>query len=68
MINLIEQLLPMVTEVKEKLFMVNHLSFSIEEHSSGLSKVLTSIEPLTHAVVMKTFASVLKNVNSINNK
>ena len=58
----------MVTEVKEKLLMVNHLSFSIEEHGSGLSEVLTGIEPLTHAVIMKTFASVFENVNSINNQ
>ena len=67
-INLIEQLLPMVAEVKEEFIMVNHLSFAVKEHGSGLTKVLTSIEPLAHAVVMKAFASVLENIDTINNK
>ena len=58
----------MVTKVKEELLMVNHLSFSVEQHGSGLSEVLTSIKPLAHAVVMKAFTSVLENVDSIDNK
>ena len=48
--------------------MVNHLSFSVKEHSGGLSKVLASIKPLAHAVVVKSFASVLETVNTIDNE
>ena len=58
----------MVTKVKEELLVVNHLSLSVEKHGGGLSEMLASIKPLSHAVVVKSFASVLKNVNTIDNE
>ena len=67
-INLIKKLLPVVIKVKEKLLMVDHLSLSVEKHSSSLTKVLASIDPFAHAVVMKTLTSILKDVDTVNNK
>ena len=67
-INLIKKLLPVVIKVKEKPLMVDHLSLSVEKHSSSLTKVLSSIDPFAHAVVMKTLTSILKDVDTINNK
>ena len=58
----------MVTEVKEELLVVNHLGLSVKKHGGGLSEVLASIKPLGHAVVVKSFASVLENVNTIDNE
>ena len=67
-IDLIEKLLPVVVKVVEEFLMVDHLGLSVEEHGGGLTEVLTSVEPLAHAVVMKTLTSVLEDVNSINNE
>ena len=58
----------MVTKVKEELLMVDHLGFTVKEHGGSLSKVLASIKPLAHAVVVKSFASVLETVNTIDNE
>jgi hypothetical protein len=57
-----------VTKVEEELLVVDHLGFTVKEHSGGLSKVLASIKPLAHAVVVKSFASVLETVNTIDNE
>ena len=67
-INLIEKLLPVVVEIKEEFLMVDHLGLTIEKHGSSLTEVLTSINPLTHAVVMETFTSVLENVDTVDNE
>ena len=67
-IDLIKKLLPVVIKVKEKLLMVDHLSLSVEKHSSSLTKVLASIDPFAHTVVMKTLTSILKDVDTVNNK
>ena len=58
----------MVTKVKEELLVVDHLGLSVEKHGGGLSEVLASIKPLAHAVVVKSFASVLETVNTIDNE
>ena len=67
-INLIEKLLPVVVEIKEEFLMVDHLGLTIEKHGSSLTEVLTSINPLTHAIVMETFTSVLENVDTVDNE
>ena len=67
-IDLIKKLLPVVVEVVEEFLMVDHLGLSVEEHGGGLTEVLTSVEPLAHAVVMETLTSVLEDVNSIDNE
>ena len=67
-INLIEKLLPVVVEIKEEFLMVDHLGLTIKKHGSSLTEVLTSINPLTHAVVMETFTSVLENVDTVDNE
>jgi len=67
-VDLVEKLLPVIVEVVEELFMVDHLGLTIEDHSGGLSEVLTGIEPLAHAVVMKTLAGILKDINTVDNK
>ena len=48
--------------------MVDHLGLSVKEHGGGLTEVLTSIEPLAHAVVVETLTGVLENVNTIDDK
>jgi len=53
-IDLVEELLPVVVEVEEELFVVDHLGLSVEEHGSGLTEVLTSVQEVAHSVVMET--------------
>ena len=65
-IDLVEELLPVVIEIEEELFVVNHLGLSIKHHGGGLSEVLTSVDPFAHAVVMETLTGVLKNVDTVN--
>ena len=65
MIDLIKELLPVVIEIVEKLFVVDHLGLSVEEHGRGLAEVLASVEPLTHAVVVETLTSVLEDVDTV---
>ena len=67
-IDLIEKLLPMVIEVIEKFLVVDHLGLSIEEHGGGLTEVLASVEPVTHAVIVKTFTSIFEDVDTIDGK
>ena len=45
--------------------MVNHLSLSVKKHSGGLTEVFSGVKPLTHTVIMKTLAGILKNVNTV---
>jgi len=66
-INLVEKLLPVVVEVEEELFMLNHLSLSVEEHGSSLSEVLSRVKEVSHSVVVETLTNILKDVNSIDN-
>ena len=58
----------MVIEVIEKFLMVDHLGLSIEEHGSSLTEVLTSVEPLAHAVIVETLAGILEDVNSVDDE
>lgn len=67
-IDLVKELLPVVIEVVEELFVVDHLGLSVEEHSGGLAEVLTSIEPLAHAVVVETLTGVLENVDTVDDE
>ena len=67
-IDLIKELLPMVIEIVEEFLMVDHLGLSVEEHGGGLTEVLTSIEPFTHAVIVKTLTGILKNVDAVDDK
>ena len=67
-INLIEQLLPVVGEIVEELLMVNHLGLAVKDHGRSLTKMLASVEPLAHAVVVETLTSVLKNVDSVDDE
>ena len=65
-VDLVEKLLPVVAEVEEELLVVGHLGLSVEEHGSGLTEVLTGVDPLAHAVVVDTLANILKDVHSVN--
>ena len=67
-IDLIEELLPVVVEVEEKFLMVDHLGLSVEEHSSSLTEVLASVDPLAHAIVMETLTSVLEHVDTVDDE
>ena len=67
-IDLVEELLPVVVEVEEEFLVVNHLGLSVKEHGGGLAEVLTSIDPLAHAVVMKTLTSVLEDVHTVDDE
>ena len=67
-VNLVKKLLPVVVEVEEELLMVDHLGLSVKEHSSGLTEVLTSIYPLSHAVVVETLTGVLEHVDTVDDK
>ena len=67
-INLIEQLLPVIGEIVEELLMVNHLGLAVKDHGRSLTKMLTSVEPLSHAVVVETFTSIFKNVDSVDDE
>ena len=67
-INLIKQLLPVVVKVVEELLMVDHLSLTVEKHGGGLAKVLTSVKPLAHAVVVETLTSVLEHVDTVHDE
>ena len=46
--------------------MLNHLCLSVKKHSSSLTKVLTRVKEVSHAVVMERFSNILKNINTIN--
>ena len=67
-INLIKKLLPVVVEIVEELLVVNHLGLSVKDHGRSLTKMLTSVEPFAHAVVVETLTSILKNVDSVDDK
>ena len=67
-INLVKKLLPLVGKVKEELLMVDHLGLSIEEHGGSLTKVLSSINPFAHTIVMNSLTSILKDINAIDNE
>merc|ERR1719148_672612 len=67
-IDLIKKLLPVVIEIVEELFMVDHLGLSVKEHGGSLTEMLTSIEPLAHAVVVETLTGVLEDVDSVDDK
>jgi len=67
-IDLIKKLLPVVIEVKEELLVVDHLGLSVKEHGSSLTEVLSGIDPLAHAVVVETFASVLEDVHTVDDE
>jgi len=67
-IDLVEKLLPMVIEIVEELFVIDHLGLSVQNHGGSLSEVLTSVEPLAHAVVVKTLAGVLEDVDSVDDE
>ena len=67
-IDLIEELLPVVVEVEEEFLMVDHLGLSVEEHSSSLTEVLASVDPLAHAIVMETLTSVLEHVDAVDDE
>ena len=66
-INLIEQLLPVVIKVKEKLFMLDHLGLAVEEHSSSLTEMLSCIKEVAHSVVMEAFSYVFEDINPVDN-
>ena len=67
-IDLIEELLPVVIKVVEELFVVDHLGLSVKKHGGGLAEVLTTVEPLAHAVVMETLTGVLKDVDTVDDE
>ena len=67
-IDLIKKLLPVVIEIVEELFMVDHLGLSVKEHGGSLTEMLTSIEPLAHAVIVETLTGVLEYVDSVDDK
>ena len=58
----------MVIEIVEEFLMVDHLGLSVEEHGGGLTEVLTSIEPFTHAVVVETLAGILEDVDAVDDE
>ena len=67
-IDLIKELLPVVIEIVEELFMVDHLGLSVKKHGGSLTEMLTSIEPLAHAVIVETLTGVLEHVDSVDDK
>jgi hypothetical protein len=67
-IDLVEELLPVVVEVEEEFLVVDHLGLSVQEHGSSLTEVLTSINPLTHAVVVETLTSIFKDVHAVDDE
>jgi len=67
-IDLIEELLPVVIKVVEELFVVDHLGLSVKKHGGGLAEVLTTVEPLAHAVVMETLTGVLEDVDTVDDE
>ena len=40
-INLIKESLPVVIEIKEEFFVLDHLGLSVKEHSSGLTEMFS---------------------------
>merc|ERR1711966_202211 len=66
-VDLVKELLPVVVEVEEELFVLDHLGLSVEEHGSGLSEVLTGVEEVAHSVVVETLTDILEDVNSVDN-
>ena len=67
-VNLVKELLPVVVEIVEEFLVVNHLGLSVKEHGGGLAEMLTSIEPLAHAVVVETLTSVLEDVDTVDDE
>jgi hypothetical protein len=67
-IDLIEKLLPVVIEIEEEFFVVDHLGLTVKEHGSGLTEVLSGINPLAHAVVMETLTSILEDVHTVDDE
>ena len=64
-VDLVEELLPVVVEVEEELFVLDHLGLSVEEHGGSLSEVLSRVKEVAHSVVMETLSDVLEDVNSV---
>ena len=58
----------MVIEVIEEFLVIDHLGLSVKEHGGSLTEVLTSIEPLAHAVVVETLTSVLEDVDTVDSE
>ena len=66
-VNLVEQLLPVVVEVEEELLVLNHLSLAVQKHGGSLSEVLTRVKEVAHSVVVETLTHVLKDVDAVDN-
>ena len=66
-IDLSKEVLPVVIEIEEEFFVVDHLCLSIEEHGSSLTEVLSCVQEVTHSVVMETLTNILEDVNTIYN-
>ena len=64
-VDLVEQGLPVVVEVEEKLLVLDHLGLSVQEHGSSLSEVLSGVEEVAHSVVVEGLSDVLKDVDSV---
>ena len=67
-IDLVEEFLPVVVEVEEEFIVVEHLGLSVQDHGSGLTEVLNSINPLTHAVVVESLANIFKDVHAVDDE
>ena len=67
MVNLVQQLLPVVVEVKEEFLMLNHLRLAVQKHGSSLAEVLTCIKEVAHSVIVKTLPHVFEDIHAINN-
>merc|ERR1711966_291207 len=64
-VDLVEELLPVVVEVEEELFVLDHLGLSVEEHGGSLSEVLSRVKEVAHSVVMETLSDILEDVDSV---
>lgn len=64
-INLIKKLLPVVVEIKEELFVVDHLGLSVKKHGSSLTEMLAAVKEVAHSVVMEALTDILENVDSV---
>mmetsp|Transcript_10325 Transcript_10325/g.13971 ORF Transcript_10325/g.13971 Transcript_10325/m.13971 type:complete len:249 (-) Transcript_10325:41-787(-) len=67
-INLIEELLPMIIEVVEEFFVLHHLRFTVKNHCGCLTEVLACFDPAGLTVIVKTLTGVLIDINAVNNK
>ena len=67
-VDLVEELLPVVIEIEEEFFMLDHLGLSVKEHGGCLTEVLTSVEPLAHTVIVETLTSVLEDVDTVDDE